>query len=97
PRLPDAGLVPVFLRACGLGAHGQGAVSLPDAAAALLPLFREVHRVAYACLANPLQPQEYHTALKLACLGALKYRNLTAHQRHCVYLTAAVLSTNFHE
>ncbi len=91
PRLPEAALVPVFLSACGLGAGAQEGVSLPEEAAALLPVFREVHRVAYACLANPLRPQEYHTALKLACLGALKYRNLEAHQRHCLYLAAAVV------
>ncbi|GAB4521220.1 MAG: hypothetical protein Fur0018_01490 [Anaerolineales bacterium] len=97
PHLQDAAQVPVFLAACGLGeaAQEEGA-SLPPAAGALLPLFREVHRVAYACLANPLRPAEYHIALQLACLGALKYRNLEAHQRHCLYVAAAFLSTNEH-
>jgi hypothetical protein len=29
--------------------------------------------------------------LKLACLGALKFANLDAHQKHLLYLTAAWL------
>jgi hypothetical protein len=41
------------------------------------------------CLFNPSQPREYDLALAMACLGALKYRNLNAHQRHFLYLTAA--------
>jgi hypothetical protein len=41
------------------------------------------------CLFNPSQPREYDLALSMACLGALKYRNLDAHQRHVLYLTAA--------
>lgn len=57
----------------------------------LLPLFQALRHVAGTCLFNPSQPREYHLALALACLGALKFNNLDAHQRHLLYLTAAYL------
>ncbi len=44
------------------------------------------------CLFNALQPGEYWLALYMACLGALKFTNLNAHQRHLLYLTAAHVS-----
>ncbi len=58
---------------------------------ALLALPDTVRDFAMKCLANPSQPREYHLALYLSCLGALKYRNLEAHQKHLLYLTAASL------
>lgn len=60
-------------------------------ASPLLPLFRALLQVAGSCLFNPSQPREYHLALAFACLGALKFRNLDAHQKHLLYLTAAYL------
>lgn len=54
-------------------------------------LLNTVHGFALKCLANPSRPREYHLALYLSCLGALKYRNLEAHQKHLLYLTAASL------
>lgn len=56
------------------------------------PLLAALHQIAARCLANPSQPREYHLALCLACLGALKYPNLDAHARHLLYLTAAHLT-----
>ena len=50
-----------------------------------------VRAIALRCLFNPSQPREYDLALCLACLGALKYTNLDAHQKHLLYLTAAQL------
>mgnify|MGYP001111690923 CR=1 FL=1 len=60
-------------------------------ASPLLPLFQALRQVAGNCLFNPSQPHEYHLSLALACLGALKFNNLDAHQRHLLYLTAAYL------
>lgn len=56
-----------------------------------IALRHTVFQIAAKCLANPSQPREYHLALYLSCLGALKYRNLDAHQKHLLYLTAASL------
>lgn len=53
------------------------------------PLISTLHSVANRCLFNPSQPREYQLALCMACLGALKFVNLNAHQKHVLYLTAA--------
>ncbi|MGQ0603989.1 MAG: phosphotransferase [Anaerolineales bacterium] len=59
--------------------------------ASLHPLLSTLHKIAARCLANPTQPREYDLALFMACLGALKYPNLTPHAKHLLYLTAAHL------
>ncbi|MCU0485233.1 MAG: aminoglycoside phosphotransferase family protein [Anaerolineales bacterium] len=64
----------------------EGAPGFP-----LLPLFQALQQAAGSCLFNPSQPREFHLALALACLGALKFNNLDAHQKHLLYLTAAFL------
>lgn len=56
------------------------------------PLRPALRAIALRCLFNPSQPREYDLALCLACLGALKYTNLDAHQKHLLYLTAAHLA-----
>lgn len=53
------------------------------------PLLDAVEAVACNCLFDPKVLREYHLALIMACLGALKYPNLTQPARHCLYLTAA--------
>lgn len=64
----------------------------PKAEYAHLAVLRNaVQEIAGRCLFNPSQPGEYSLALKLACLGALKFANLDAHQKHLLYLTAAWL------
>jgi hypothetical protein len=55
------------------------------------PLLAAVHGSAARCLFDPARPREYHLALALACLGALKYANLNPLAKHCLYLTAADL------
>lgn len=55
------------------------------------PLLTTLHAIANRCLFNPNQPREYHLALFATCIGALKYRNLDAYQKHLLYLTAAYL------
>ncbi len=55
-------------------------------------LLSTLRSVAGRCLFNPSQPREYDLAVCLACLGALKFRNLDAHQRHSLYLAAAHLA-----
>ncbi len=52
-------------------------------------LIAALSSIAARCLFNPAQPREYQLALCLACLGALKYVNLNAHQKHVLYLAAA--------
>jgi hypothetical protein len=59
-----------------------------DASSSLL---RALTQIASKCLFNPAEPQEFHLALCLACLGALKYQNLDFSQKHLLYLTAAYL------
>jgi hypothetical protein len=54
-------------------------------------LLSTLHSIAARCLFNPSQPREYHLALYMACLGALKYSNLVPRQKHLLYLTAAHL------
>jgi hypothetical protein len=56
------------------------------------PLRPALRAIASRCLFNPSQPREYDLALCLACLGALKYTNLDAHQKALLYLTAAHLT-----
>jgi hypothetical protein len=58
----------------------------------LHPLRATLHDIAKRCLFNPSQPREYHLALFMACVGALKYVNLNSFQKHILYLTAAHLS-----
>lgn len=53
------------------------------------PLLATLHDIARRCLFNPAQPREYHLALCLTCLGALKYRNLEVAQKQLLYLAAA--------
>ncbi len=52
-------------------------------------LLETLHTIAGRCLFNPDQPHEYHLALVFACLGALKYENLSPAQKSLLYLTAA--------
>jgi hypothetical protein len=59
----------------------------------LQALRASLHQIAARCSVDPAQPREYHLALYMACLGALKYRNLGAHQKQLLYLTAAYLTT----
>jgi hypothetical protein len=55
------------------------------------PLLNSLHGIAGRCLLDPARPREYHLALYMACMGALKYQNLTPLSRHCLFLTAADL------
>jgi len=57
----------------------------------LQSLLKTLHKIAFNCLANPSYPKEYHLALFLSCLGALKYRNLDHHQKHFLYLAACYI------
>lgn len=56
------------------------------------PLLNTLHSIAGRCLLDPMRPREYHLALFMACMGALKYQNITPLARHCLYLTAADLA-----
>ena len=53
------------------------------------PLLDAIEEIAARCLFDPAHPREYRLALVLACLGGLKYANLSPHQKNCLYLTAA--------
>jgi hypothetical protein len=55
-------------------------------------LLSALHEIASRCLLNPSHPREYHLALYVACLGALKFPNLEPFSKHLLYLTAAHLS-----
>jgi hypothetical protein len=55
-------------------------------------LLSTLHAISDRCLFNPTQPREYHLALTLACLGALKFTNLEPQAKHLLYLTAAHLA-----
>jgi hypothetical protein len=57
------------------------------------PLLVCLERIAGQCLFNPAQPREYQLALYAACLGALKYSNLTPAARQMLYLTAAFVAS----
>jgi hypothetical protein len=63
----------------------------PNQAAQFASLLSTVESIASRCLFNPSQPREYHLAAMMACLGALKYANLDAHQKHFLLLNAAHL------
>lgn len=63
-----------------------------DAASNPQSLISTLHSIASRCLLNPSHPREYHLALYVACLGALKFPNLESSQKHLLYLTAAYLS-----
>jgi len=52
------------------------------------PLLDILDQIAGRCLCDPSRPREYHLALYLACIGALKYPNLGGLAKHCLYLTA---------
>jgi hypothetical protein len=56
------------------------------------PLWQAVQEVGRRCLFNPSSPREMDVAQYLACLGALKFSNLSDHARHCLYLTAGEIS-----
>jgi hypothetical protein len=56
------------------------------------PLLTTMHTLASRVLFNPEAPREYHLALCLTCLGALKYSNLDPFAKHLLYLTAAYLA-----
>ncbi|MBE0699851.1 MAG: phosphotransferase, partial [Anaerolineaceae bacterium] len=58
------------------------------------PLLNALHAIAGRCLFDPAHPREYNLALCMACMGALKYQNLSPLAKHCLYLTAADLSTS---
>ncbi|MBN1667983.1 MAG: hypothetical protein JW862_12885, partial [Anaerolineales bacterium] len=64
-------------------------VTVSPEQAALFGLTTTVERLAGKCLYDPAQRREYQLALYLACLGALKYRNLQHDQKYLLYLTAA--------
>jgi len=57
-------------------------------------LRKAIQETASNCLANPSQMREYFLALYFSCLGALKFQNLEAHQKHLLYITAASLVEN---
>jgi len=52
-------------------------------------LLAAVEEIAGRCLFDPARREEYRLALAVACLGALKFANLSPLARHCLYLTAA--------
>ncbi len=56
------------------------------------PLLKAVDKMARQCLFNPDNPREYHLALYMSCLGALKYGNLDEKAKYRLYLTAAYLT-----
>ncbi|HRA00500.1 MAG TPA: phosphotransferase [Thermoflexales bacterium] len=53
------------------------------------PLLAAVDEIAARCLFNPSDAREYRLAQIMAYVGALKYENMNAHQRHVLYLMAA--------
>jgi hypothetical protein len=57
-----------------------------------LPLCSELDQIATRCLFNNNKPREYALACYFACLGAMKYQNLTGKAKHGLYLAAAALS-----
>lgn len=79
PALPDPRNFLALLRQLDAGESSVAPGALIDTARSL----------AWRCLFNPLQHNEYWLALTMTALGSLKFTNLTAHQRHLLYLTAA--------
>jgi hypothetical protein len=57
----------------------------------LYSLYSSLSEIASHCLHNPSQPREFHLALTLSCLGALKFANLDDQSRYFLYLTASYL------
>ena len=57
------------------------------------PLLNAVHQIAQRCLFDSARMREYDLALYMACVGALKYPNLSPLAKHCLYLTAAAKGT----
>jgi hypothetical protein len=57
-----------------------------------IPLLQAVEEIAEKLLFNNYQPREFYLACYFACLGALKFTNLNANAKHCLYLAAAFLS-----
>lgn len=66
--------------------------SKPEALATPVDLLATMLQIARRCLFDPAQPREFHLALYLSCLGALKFINLNSTQKQYLYLTAAYLS-----
>jgi hypothetical protein len=70
-----------------------------ETAEAYLDLLREgggsllmtLEKIAGQCLFNPDNRREYHLALYMSCMGALKYGNLDEKAKYRLYLTAAYL------
>lgn len=85
PALPDAREFLAMLRQIDAGEGMNDAGALIDTARSL----------AWRCLFNPLQRNEYWLALTMTALGSLKFTNLSAHQRHLLYLTAAHVAMKF--
>jgi hypothetical protein len=56
------------------------------------PLLSTLERIAGQCLFHPGIIREYHLALYMSCLGALKYGNLDEKAKYRLYLTAAYLT-----
>ena len=56
------------------------------------PLLMTLEKIAGQCLFNPDNRREYHLALYISCLGALKYGNLDKKAKYRLYLTAAYLA-----
>jgi hypothetical protein len=65
---------------------------VPQALAPYYTLRGSVHEIASRCQFDASQGREYQLALYISCLGALKYRNMNAHQKHLLYLSAAHLT-----
>lgn len=69
---------------------GSGKIYLDELSAGN-PLLNAVEEIAAKCLFNPAMRREYHLALYVSCLGALKFANLDRRQKHLLYLTAAYM------
>ncbi len=54
------------------------------------PLLNAVVELGLRCLYDPAQQLELHLTLFIACLGALKYENISDYARQQLYLAAAV-------
>jgi hypothetical protein len=65
---------------------------IPSPLSPFFSLLSALRDISSRCLFNPSQPREYHLAAYMACLGALKFANLEAHQKHLLLLNAAYLS-----
>lgn len=72
------------------------AAYLAELQSGIQPLLAAVEQEARRCLFNPADVREYHLGLYLACLGALKFNNLSQPARRLLYLTAAFYSQAIH-